>query len=90
MVTAPDDLPEWQAMHKPPLSMMSGVDKAKADFIYDYAVEAWQNGTGEWQTEAPPDWTFPDVLSRHGILPWRAASRLCALSFAHYQRGCYH
>ena len=69
MVTAPDDSPEWQAYVQAAAEYDVKVDKAKADFIYDYAVEAWQNGTGEWQTEEPPDWEFPDVLLRHGLKP---------------------
>lgn len=69
MVTAPDDSPEWLAYVQASAEYDVNVDKAKADFIYDYAVEAWQNGDSEWQTEVPPDWIFPDVLSRHGLKP---------------------
>jgi hypothetical protein len=69
MVTAPDDSPEWQAFIQAEDDYKSKVDKAKNDFIYDYAVEAWRNGTGEWQTEAPADWQFPEIFKAHGLQP---------------------
>jgi hypothetical protein len=69
MVTAPDDSPEWAAYVQASNDYDAKVDKAKSDFIYDYAVEAWRNGDSDWQTEAPPDWEFPAILSQHGLRP---------------------
>lgn len=69
MVTAPDDSPEWAAFVQAEDEYKAKVEKAKNDFIYDYAMEAWRNGTGEWQTEAPADWQFPEIFKAHGIQP---------------------
>lgn len=69
MVTAPDDSPEWAAFVQAENEYQAQVDKAKNDFIYDYAIEAWCNGSGEWQTDAPPDWVFPEIFKSYGILP---------------------
>lgn len=69
LVTAPDDSPEWMEFVKAEDEYKAKVDKAKNDFIYDYAVEAWRNGTGEWQTDVPTDWVFPEIFRAHGLQP---------------------
>lgn len=69
LVTAPDDSPEWLAFVQAEDEYKAKVDKAKNDFIYDYAVEAWRNGTGEWQTEPPIDWAFPEMFRAYGLEP---------------------
>lgn len=69
MVTAPTDSPEWLAYVQASNEYDAKVAKAQADFTYDYAVEAWQNGTGEWQTEPPADWEFPAIFLQHGLKP---------------------
>jgi hypothetical protein len=67
LVTAPDDSPEWLAYVQAQNDYDERISKAKNDFTYDCAVEAWKNGTGDWQTEPPDDWKLPDVFTRHGI-----------------------
>jgi len=69
LVTAPDDSPEWQAFVTASAEYDAKVERAKNDFIYDYAIEAWRNGTGEWQTEPPDDWAFPKIFEQHGLKP---------------------
>jgi hypothetical protein len=69
LVTAPDDSPEWQAFVSASVEYDAKVERAKNDFIYDYAIEAWRNGTGDWQTEPPSEWTFPPIFMQHGLKP---------------------
>lgn len=69
LVTAPDDSPEWAAFVQAENEYREKTDKAKNDFIYDYAIEAWRNGTNEWQTEPPADWVFPEIFKSHGLQP---------------------
>jgi hypothetical protein len=69
LVTAPDDSPEWAAFVQAENEYKERTDKAKNDFIYDYAVEAWRNGSGDWQTEPPADWAFPEIFRAHGLQP---------------------
>jgi len=69
LVTAPDDSPEWIAFVQASAEYDTQVERAKNDFIYDYAIEAWRNGTGEWQTEPPSEWAFPPIFMQHGLKP---------------------
>lgn len=69
MVTAPDDSPEWQAYVMASNERKQKAQDAEADFTYDYGIEAWKNGTGEWQTEPPADWAYPSILEEYGIRP---------------------
>ena len=67
LVTAPDDSPEWIDFVRASNEYNERTEKAKNDFIYDYAVEAWKNGAGDWRTEPPDDWTFPAIFESHGL-----------------------
>lgn len=69
MVTAPDDSPEWDAFAQALADYKTNTRKAKDDFIYDYAIEAWRNGSGDWQTDPPDSWQFPAIFQAHGIQP---------------------
>lgn len=72
MVAAPDDSPEWQAYVQASNERRQKASDAEADFTYDYGVEAWQNGSGEWQTEPPSDWIFPPIMERYGLKPGKS------------------
>ncbi len=69
LVTAPDDSPEWQAYVKAAEEHKQKARDAEADFTYDYGIEAWKSGSGEWQTEPPADWICPSILEEYGIRP---------------------
>lgn len=66
---APDDSPEFLEYMAVVSKISTEIEQAKNDFIYDYAVEAWNWDGGEWQTEPPDNWEFPQVLARHGLAP---------------------
>lgn len=67
LVTAPDDSPEWMDFIQTSNEYNARIEKAKNDFIYDFAVEAWKNGAGDWQTQPPADWAFPAIFESHGL-----------------------
>ena len=67
LVTAPDDSPEWMDFVQTSNEYEARVEKARNDFIYDFAVEAWKNGAGDWQTQPPDDWAFPAIFESHGL-----------------------
>lgn len=67
LVTAPDDSPEWMDFVQTSNEYNARIEKAKNDFIYDFAVEAWRNGAGDWQTQPPADWEFPAIFESHGL-----------------------
>jgi hypothetical protein len=67
LVTAPDDSPEWMDFVQTSNEYNARIEKAKNDFIYDFAVEAWKNGAGDWQTQPPDDWEFPAIFESHGL-----------------------
>lgn len=67
LVTAPDDSPEWLAFVQASNEYDARIEKAKNDFIYDYAVEAWKDGLDAWKTEPPDDWVFPAIFESHGL-----------------------
>ena len=67
---APIDSPEWAEYARQAQEVEKKAELARADFLYDYAVEAWSWDDGiNWITDAHDKWTFPDVLLRHGIQP---------------------
>lgn len=67
---APTDSPEWAEYAAKSAEVRQRAEKAQGDFMYDYAVESWSwDGGHTWQDDAPDDWQFPAVLSRHGIMP---------------------
>lgn len=67
---APTDSPEWSEYARQAQEVEKKSEQARADFLYDYAVEAWSWDDGvNWNTDVPSKWTFPDVLLRHGIQP---------------------
>jgi len=67
---APTDSPEWAEYAAQANDVKREVEQAQNDFLYDYAVEAWSWDNGHtWIDDAPSDWRFPTVLTRHGIQP---------------------
>jgi len=67
LVTAPDDSPEWQEFIKAEGEYKVRLLEEKNNFVYDYSIEAWRDGAGEWQTEPPDDWEIPKVFEKYGI-----------------------
>lgn len=67
MVVAPDDSPEWLTFVQAQDEYKKKVAEARDNFVYDYGIESWRNGAGEWQTDPPDDWEFPKIFEKYGI-----------------------